>query len=221
MNPSKIRPSDDQSAVQAFVNREVHYCVSALVSTLAGSDYSHGADDLGTLMDQAQELAFPIADFEEAAIQAGFSRTASGEWHSASKDATYSSAEDACEDWDLEPIDSEVFEHWIVSDWLADKLAEKGEKVDKDFAGLTVWARTTTGQGIASDAVIERIYDEMHSDAEPLAPEGFYIGHDIGGWYVATDDEAEVDDEGPSVGFDGRAHFATREAAIASIKPEA
>lgn len=57
---------------------------------------------------------------------------------------------------------NEVFEHWIVSDWLAEKLAAKGEKVDTDFAGLTVWARTTTGQGIASDSVIQDIVADLN-----------------------------------------------------------
>lgn len=54
-----------------------------------------------------------------------------------------------------------MFEHWIVSDWLADKLAAQGEKVDKDFAGLTIWARTTTGQAVYCDGVIERIAAEV------------------------------------------------------------
>ncbi|WP_158614468.1 MULTISPECIES: hypothetical protein [Mesorhizobium] len=30
-----------------------------------------------------------------------------------------------CENNDIEPYDREVFEHWIVSDWLAEKLEAK------------------------------------------------------------------------------------------------
>lgn len=60
-------------------------------------------------------------------------------------------------DEDGNPEPREVFEHWIVSDWLADKLAERGETTTKDFWGLTIWARTTTGQGIAMDSIIEAI----------------------------------------------------------------
>jgi len=51
-------------------------------------------------------------------------------------------------------------EHWIVSDWLAEKLIEKGEIIDTDFAGLAVWARTTTGQVIESDEIILKIAEE-------------------------------------------------------------
>jgi hypothetical protein len=51
-------------------------------------------------------------------------------------------------------VEREVLEHWIVSDWLAERLAQRGETVDQDFAGLTIWGRTTTGQPIECDDVI-------------------------------------------------------------------
>jgi hypothetical protein len=68
-----------------------------------------------------------------------------------------------CEQNEIEPHDREVYEHWIVSDWLARRLEEEGEKVDTDFAGLTVWARTCTGQSIALDDVIQRIAVKANS----------------------------------------------------------
>ena len=64
-----------------LVRVEVHYCVSSLVSTLASSDYNHDADDLGSLMDQALELALPIPDYEEAAVQAGWTLRDGALWH--------------------------------------------------------------------------------------------------------------------------------------------
>ena len=158
---------------EILVAREVHYCVSSLVSTLASGfgaiTTPHGArsDDMGDLIEQAFELACPIDDWEEAAIQEGwtwnenagaFNHNDSDPWLIESGDWR-----ELCEAVDIEPYQREVFEHWIVSDWLADKLAEKGEKVDKDFAGLTVWARTTTGQGIASDSVIEQIVADLNA----------------------------------------------------------
>lgn len=147
--------------VENLVSREVHYCVSYLVSTLAQgfgaitTPQGARSDDLGDMIEQAFELACPIDDWEEAAFQAGY-KERDGEWH-----GQYQSAQDACEANDVEPYQREVYEHWIVSDWLADKLAEHGEKVDKDFAGLTVWARTCTGQGIANDSVLITIHAEL------------------------------------------------------------
>jgi hypothetical protein len=153
---------------QELVNREVHYCVSSLVSTLAGgySVVDHKARDLSELTEQAAELCYPIDDYEEAAIQAGWTRNAHNGMFVAPtghepRMADYDDWRELCEDNDIEPYQREVFEHWIVSDWFADKLAEKGEKVDKDFAGLTVWARTTTGQAIYMDSVIETIHAEL------------------------------------------------------------
>lgn len=69
---------------------------------------------------------------------------------------------EACDLNNVEADSSEVYEHWIVSSWLGEKLAEKGECVH-EWQSLTIWGRCTTGQAIAMDGVICRIYDELHS----------------------------------------------------------
>ena len=70
---------------------------------------------------------------------------------------------DICCKFDLEVTDLEVFEHWIVSNYLAAKLTEYGEVV-REFAGLTIWGRTTTGQMICMDCVIRQIASEIWED---------------------------------------------------------
>jgi hypothetical protein len=63
---------------------------------------------------------------------------------------------------DEEDCYREVYEHWIVSSWLGDKLEERGEKVIRNLFGLqAVWCRTTTGQAIAMDEVIQNIWDSL------------------------------------------------------------
>jgi hypothetical protein len=146
-----------------LVKREVHYCVSHLVYIVAGG-YGNveSTTELSDLAEQAFELCSPIDDWEEAATQEGWRKGKNGFYFAhdfSDHDAT--SWQELCEAEDIEPYQRDVFEHWLVSDWLADKLAAKGEKVDKDFAGLTVWARTTTGQGIAWDWAIEQITQEL------------------------------------------------------------
>lgn len=156
-----------------LVKREVIYCVSHLVSELVstGGAMSGGNYDLH---DQALELCTPVPDYEEAAIQAGWEDVTNTDDYPAEtqfKDTTdgqgwaCSGWEQLCADHDIDADEyaREIFEHWIVSNWLADRLAAKGERIDKDFAGLTVWGRTTTGQGIASDYVIEQIAAEMNA----------------------------------------------------------
>lgn len=149
-----------------LVSQEVHACLSSLVATLAQGSHliERGAKSspawdgasLGALADQAVELAAPVLDYESAAREAG--------WLPSEHAGCFIRPDDGdtlCRDWaeacqidDIEPHELEVYEHWAVSAWLAEKLDAKGERVDTDFAGLNVWARTTTGQAIAADAVI-------------------------------------------------------------------
>lgn len=153
---------------EQLVRREVYYCVSSLVSTLACS--ATAANELNTLCDQAFELSASVEDFEEAAREAGWEDVTTDDYPPCTQfeDKTdgmkwaCSGWQQLCEDHDIEPYYREVFEFWIVSDWLADELIAHDEKVDKDFAGLTVWARTTTGQSIASDSVIQAIVSELN-----------------------------------------------------------
>jgi hypothetical protein len=161
-----------ENRARDLVSREVLVCVSSLVSTLAsGGTYVDGppkAHDLQDLCAQAFELASPVLDYEEAARQAGwvwdepaneFRLNDTGEGFDALSDAPSPNWQDLCEQHDLEPYEWEVFEHWAVSGWLADSLEAVGEKVDKDFAGMCVWARTTTGQAIYIDPCFAKIIE--------------------------------------------------------------
>ncbi|WP_425398625.1 hypothetical protein [Aeoliella sp.] len=77
-----------------------------------------------------------------------------------------------CEAIDVEPYQREAYEHWIVSDWLAEKLAERGEMTGELF-GLTLWGRGCTGQAIFLDRVICEIASDMGILAgQPNAWEG-------------------------------------------------
>jgi hypothetical protein len=149
-----------QDDLRRLVDREVHYCVSALVHTLAQAYTGNGSSTIENLAEQAAELSAPIPDYEEAARQSDvLMQQEDGKWCSVAEasDLTvdegrtlYDSAEQACLEHDIEPYELEA----------------EGEKVDRDFAGLTVWARTTTGQAILLDSVIERIWRNLHT-ADP------------------------------------------------------
>jgi hypothetical protein len=68
-----------------------------------------------------------------------------------------------CDDNRLDPEQREAYEHWIVSGWLAHRLADKGE-LTGEVCGLTIWGRCTTGQSISIDGVIEEITRELYAD---------------------------------------------------------
>lgn len=159
--------------IQDMVQQEILCCISSIVSTLAQAAETferrdrvpHRAfDALSELTEQAFELASPVPDYEEAAVQAGWVQHAEENWRHGTRTAV--SPEEACGFDNLDPIDSEVYEHWAITDWFADKLIAQGEKVDKDFGALCIWARTTTGQAIYADGVVERIYAEMMQPVE-------------------------------------------------------
>ena len=158
--------------VDDMVSREVLCCVSALVSTLARG-FGH-ASDLGDgdgegLVEKAAYLVSPIPDYEEAATQEGWKFSPKHDSFYLPKkgygvgyfDIDMGDWQALCAREGIEPIDREVFEHWAVSEWFAGKLEAAGEKVDRDFEGLNVWARTCTGQAIASDSVVIAIHAAM------------------------------------------------------------
>jgi hypothetical protein len=58
---------------------------------------------------------------------------------------------------DLADYEMEVLEYWIVDERFREKLAEKGEATMEEFFGMPVWGRTTSGQGIAMDAIVAEI----------------------------------------------------------------
>jgi hypothetical protein len=70
-------------------------------------------------------------------------------------------AQEFCDEFNLDPDRNEIFEHWVVSDWLARRLEERDESVCHDFLGLTIWGRATTGQHISLDGVVLRIAAEL------------------------------------------------------------
>lgn len=165
-----------QQDLRDFVRREVGDCVSHLVYTLTQSpvlevlwrvdaiDYEDGFDiwrcepDLDDYREQADD------DLEVHLHPDGIDEwawTYDGDLHTG-YETEFEAYKDAYETLDLDkPEGSEVFEHWIVSNWFADKLAEYGHPVNKDFIGLTIWGRPTTGQAIYMDGVIEEIYSDL------------------------------------------------------------
>lgn len=56
----------------------------------------------------------------------------------------------------LDENPQEVYEWWAVTNWLGDKLKERGEVVIEGWDHW-YWGRSCTGQGIALDGVISSI----------------------------------------------------------------
>lgn len=166
---------DFQEKCRRMVQNEVSCCLSSLVATLANGAYclpskrhgmTDGADELGALAEQAAELCAPIDDWESAAYDAGWRKSEDG-WRKPKSFGHLQHPgpiEALCNVEDIDPYEREVYEHWAVSNWLAEALQRQGERVDTDFAGLNVWARTTTGQAIYIDGVIRDVMRQLEAD---------------------------------------------------------
>lgn len=158
---TKYESGEYQKAVSLFVQREVIYNVSTLISELT---VTHGNDD--------EFLAVLICDdYKSAAIESGWEHRNDGAFYHKEKDDESHALDwqDLCSEQNIDPHLNEAYEHWIVSGWLADKLEAKGEMILRDFMGLTIWGRTCTGQSIMLDRVICDIYDELHKAAGDCA----------------------------------------------------
>jgi hypothetical protein len=169
----KRESGDYQRAVGELVQREVLYCVSGLVFEI-GREKSDEWFHLFVQEDWQTPVREAIPDLPREKLLE-FLGENEGAMSADSTTAALSSAclrhlesegswQDFCHANDLEPQRNEIYEHWIVSDWLARRLEERGEVIERDFYGLTVWGRACTGQAILLDGVICSIYDELHKD---------------------------------------------------------
>lgn len=146
--------------------QEIYAPASQLISALS-KEFAN--DHFTELTQAATALCYPVPDFEEAATQAGWRyetarMTGTSVWRHEDDPRTahlFSGWQDLCESEGIEPYMHEPMGWWIVSDWLAERLEEKGESVDRDFAGLCIWARLTCGQAIDNDEVIQQIAQEI------------------------------------------------------------
>lgn len=90
--------------------------------------------------------------------------------------------------------------------------------------GARVWL-DVSGCGLPLYSGLLDAFDPARTNEDAAAvpnDNGDEIRHDVHGYYICTALEAAHEDAGnPSVGFDGRPHFATLAEALASMKAEA
>ena len=65
--------------------------------------------------------------------------------------------------FDKEPENEcqEIFEYWLVSKWLFERLEKNGEPVYNYNNFNYIWGRTTSGQMIYCDGIIEKIVKDL------------------------------------------------------------
>jgi hypothetical protein len=154
-----------------FVNREVIYCVSSLVHELAQDekydlfDMYRGAVDYDAMLyDNGVKVLESVEVGEFCIVDIEYKDNPSIDDESVD---WFDDEQEAIESWcyenDIDAYDyeTEIYEHWIVTEWLAAKLESKGEKITRDFFGMTIWGRGCTGQAILLDSVISGICSDL------------------------------------------------------------
>jgi len=157
--------SENQSIKSDFVNGEVYCCASSLIYQLQQD--GHYTDEIMefSLKDELREedLKDEIREYYKKELKEYLKDRFTEETSLEVLDTE--ELKDLADDLNID-IDNfiepeEALEHWIVSDWLADKLEAYGELITKDFLGLTIWGRTCSGQAIMLDWVISKICNDL------------------------------------------------------------
>lgn len=167
-----------------FTRTEIGENVTPLVASLAAHYWQVAVIraaplSLIDLCQRARALLEPIDDWASAARAAGWmedpgdtpGRVVFDTTKRNGEDESYYHAESweaACRRMKLEPSSLPVTECWTVTEWMADRLEEMGERVMHDFAGLTIWARTGT-EPLASDELLRDIWRHVGEGQEGRA----------------------------------------------------
>lgn len=162
--------SKNQEICRKLVDREVIYNVNGLIDELSRKEeFMDELIDLMVKEDYSEPIAWyiesemSIREAMEWLLNYNVDMPGTGNAKTQLK-AFLAKDEDAREefvaDHNIEPEQVEVYEHYIVSEWFADKLQGKGEIVN-EFMGMTIWGRACTGQAIFFDGVIKQIASDM------------------------------------------------------------
>ena len=76
-----------------------------------------------------------------------------------------SNMQELCREFQVDTDDfrDEVYEHYLISGWLAARLRERGETIG-ELCGLTIWGRGCTGMSVSLDRVMQSIACDLWSD---------------------------------------------------------
>ena len=160
----------NQSIKSRFVEREVLCCASYLMDNVfkAGELNNNREIELPTYEDVTNFWQYPeyngtYANFECGTEDEKNTEIARLEDLISEYDDTDISEQiqneiDELNDLESEP--AEIYEWWIVTNWLAEKLEIQGQCI-LEYANMHFWGRQTTGQAILLDRVISRICEGM------------------------------------------------------------
>lgn len=140
-----------EERIERIVNNEILTCQSSLVEKLLSENIVNYDDIVNLYKDNSEEIEELQEKLEELENQDN------EEENEVEIDNLQSKIEEL-ESEQEEPQD--IFEWWVVTNWMADKLEEIGEPILRsDYE--TWWGRTCTGQSIKMDYSIRLMVESL------------------------------------------------------------
>ena len=144
----------NQTIKELFIQRNIFLNTSLLISHLIQSD------DKGEYEEELFNVSY-CYDFKTAAYDNGWElNTETNQYEKKGEELTYSTAEELCNNENIDPYHVEAYEFYSVSNYLHHKLKQKNEMTEEIF-GLYIWGRATTGQAILLDSIISEICESI------------------------------------------------------------
>ena len=140
-----------------FVAREVKACFSYEMEAILNVSLEQCGSNK-ELPDYEDIANFYLPKCQNCGYQGKFKKKESEAIHNQESYICPDCGEETEEEPETEP--QEIFEWWIITEWLAKKLEDKGEAI-LDWGNNFYWGRTCTGQAILLDGVISEICEEM------------------------------------------------------------
>lgn len=160
--------SKNQSIKAKFVEREVYCNVNSMVEYILSKGYEDPnapftMDDVENIYTDNSEEIDKANEEREKEIEENqelFDNEEISEFtYDLNEEQINNKYDEQIEELEREQEEpNEVYEWWMVSNWLCDKLKEKGKVVLSDE---NIWGRCTTGQAILLDHVISEICEDL------------------------------------------------------------
>jgi hypothetical protein len=154
----------NQDIKRKFVEREIKTCFSYEMETIlrAGQEGQKNKDYPLPSYEDIQNLYLPQC--QNCGYQGKFEQVEADEKGNGkfNKEKIVYLCPECRQETDEEPETEaqEIFEWWIITEWLAKKLQDKDEPI-LDWGNNFYWGRTCTGQAILLDGVISDICEEL------------------------------------------------------------
>ena len=135
-----------EQGLDTFISSEIYVCQSALIE-----------EALVQKLFSTDEIYNLYRPFDGRLIAPNVCYSCKSEFHFLDSETGKC---EGCYEASNEP--QEILEWWLVSSWLGRKLMIEGEPVLESSYGIW-WGRTTSGQTVSADFIINKIYEDVMS----------------------------------------------------------